>query len=238
MKPSILALIPARGGSKGLPKKNIRPLLGKPLIAWTIEAAKQSKHLTTVFVSTDDPEIAKVSQEYGISVPELRPADLSADKSSVYDAIYYHLDQFAKKDQHFDIIILLEPTSPLRKAGDIDRAIEVFIKNCETVDSLISIGEVQLEHPYSMKLVENGRVKPFIATQETYNQRQEMPVFYFPYGVIYLSKVKTLRESGTFYQKNTLPYIIERWQNYEINDIFDFYCVESVLKQQLHEVME
>jgi CMP-N,N'-diacetyllegionaminic acid synthase len=238
MKHKILAVIPARGGSKGLPKKNVRPLLGKPLLAWTIEAAKQSKHITTVFVSTDDAEIAKVSEEYGVIVPVLRPAELSTDKSSIYDAINFILDSFEEKGQFFDIIILLEPTSPLRKAGDIDRAIEDFITNYDAADSLISIGEVQLEHPYSMKLVENGRVKPFITTQETYNQRQEMPVFYFPYGVIYLSKVKTLRESGTFYQKNTLPYIIERWQNYEINDIFDFYCVESVLKQQLHEVME
>jgi len=234
----ILTIIPARGGSKGLMKKNIRPLLGKPLIAWTIEAARQSRLVTSIYISTDDPEIAKISEEYGVKVPELRPAELATDRSSIYDVINYILDNLAKKGQTFDIIILLEPTSPLRKKGEIDRAIELFIKNYDKADSLISVGEVQLEHPYTMKTVENGFIKPFITQNTKSSNRQDMPVFYFPYGVIYLSKVKTLKESGTFYQKNTLAYAIERWQNYEINDIYDFHCVESVFKYQTQEVKE
>ena len=235
---SILAIIPARGGSKGLPKKNIKPLLGKPLIAWTIEAAKQSTLITSIFISTDDPDIAKVSEEYGIKVPELRPPELAKDTSSIYDAINYILDSFEKRGQTFDIVILLEPTSPLRKKGDIDRAINLFIRNYEKADSLISVGEVQLEHPYAMKTIDKGFVKPFITQSVNSSNRQDMPVFYFPYGVIYLSKAKTIRESGTFYQEKTLAFPIERWQNYEINDYFDFLCVESVLKSQVKEVTE
>lgn len=236
MTPSILAIIPARGGSKGLPGKNIKLLLNKPLIAWTIEQAKQSRYITSIFISTDDPEIAKISEDYGIRVPDLRPAELATDTSSIYDSINYILNCFKKKGRIFDIVILLEPTSPLRKRGDIDQAIEYFINNYKNVDSLISVGEIQLEHPYYMKIIKNDLVKPFITIHETYNQRQTMPKIYFPYGVIYLSKVKSLKESGTFYQEKTLPYIIERWQNYEINDIFDFYCVETILKQQLQEM--
>ena len=236
MIPSTLAIIPARGGSKGLPGKNIKPLLNKPLIAWTIEQAKKSRYITSIFVSTDDPEIAKISEEYGVKVPELRPAELASDTSSVYDAIKYILDCFEKKGQLFDIVILLEPTSPLRKRGDIDNAIEHFIKNINDADSLVSVGEIQLEHPQYMKIIENDLVKPFIKTHETCNQRQDLPKVYFPFGVIYLSKVNSLKKSGTFYQEKTLPYFIKRWQNYEINDIFDFYCVESIFKHQLQEM--
>jgi CMP-N,N'-diacetyllegionaminic acid synthase len=236
MSPAILTIIPARGGSKGLKNKNIRPLLDKPLIAWTIGQAKQSHYITTIVVSTDSPEIAKISEEYGVHVPELRPADLATDTSPIIDSINYILNTFRKKGQEFDLVVLLEPTSPLRKSGDIDRAIEWFIKNSDMADAMVSVGEVQLEHPYYVKTIDDDRVRPFLKADEECYQRQKLPKVFFPYGVIYLSKVSTLRESGTFYQEKTLPYLIERWQNYEINDIVDFMVVETVLKTFLNEV--
>ena len=232
MKPKILAIIPARGGSKGLLGKNIKPLLGKPLVAWTIERAKNSKYIDKVIVSTDDKEIAEISRKYGAEVPFLRPKELARDDSPTIDVIMHAIDWFEKRGEYFDIVVLLEPTSPLRKEDDLDNAIELFIKNIDKADSLISIGEVHLENPHNMKKIEDGYVKPFIKDKNFY-QRQQLPKVYFPYGVVYLSETDTLKKYKTFYQERTIPYFIERWQNYEIDDIYDFICVEAIIKHKL-----
>ena len=237
MKLKILALIPARGGSKGLPRKNIKPLLGKPLIAWTIEQAKNSKYIDKVVVSTDDKEIAEISKEFGAEVPFLRPKELARDDSPTIDAIMHAINWFEEKGEFFDILVLLEPTSPLRKRNDIDNALELLINSIETADSIVSVGEVHLENPYIMKKIENGYVKPFIEIDKDFYQRQQLPKVYFPYGVIYASKIETLKKYKTFYQERTIPYFIERWQNYEIDDIYDFICIESILRYKLNEVV-
>lgn len=236
MRPEILAIIPARGGSKGIPKKNIKPLLGKPLIAWTIEQAQKSNYLSRIFVSTEDKEIAAIAKKYGVEIPFLRPDELAQDNSPTSDAVIHSLDTFEKMGDVYDIVIILEPTSPLRKKEDIDKAIETYLENSSESESLVSVGEVHLENPHIMKVIENNHIIPFLENKQKIFQRQQLPAVYFPYGVIYLSTVRAFRKSGTFYQETTLPYKIERWQNYEIDDIFDFYCVESILKQQLHEV--
>ena len=237
LKQKILALIPARGGSKGIPKKNIKPLLGKPLIIWTIEQAQKSKYISRVFVSTEDKEIATIAEQGGVEVPFLRPEDLAQDKSQITDAIIHTLDTFEKMGEYYDIIIVLEPTSPLRKKDDIDNAIETFLHNSSDSDSLVSVGEIHLENPYIMKTIKNNHVIPFINNKQKFYQRQQLPTIYFPYGVIYLSTVQAIRKCGTFYQETTIPYKIERWQNYEIDDIYDFYCVETILRNKLKEVI-
>lgn len=231
----ILGLIPARGGSKGLSKKNIKETMGKPLIAWTVEQALTSKYLDKVVVSTDDKEIAEISKKYGAEVPFLRPKELARDDSPTIDAIMHAINWFEERGEYFDIIVLLEPTSPLRKEDDLDNAIKLFIENFDKADSLVSVGEVHLENPCIMKRIENGYVKPFIEIDENIYQRQQLPKVYFPYGVIYLSKVDALKKYKTFYQERTIPYFIERWQNYEIDDIYDFICVEAILKHGLEE---
>lgn len=233
MKNRIIAIIPARGGSKGLPRKNIKPLLGKPLIAWTIEQAKKSEYIDRIIVSTEDKEIGEIAKEYGAEVPFLRPKALARDDSPTIDAIIHAINWFEARGEYFDIVVLLEPTSSLRKENDLDNAIELFIKNIDKVDSLVSVGEVHLENPYIMKKIEKGYVKPLIEIDENIYQRQQMPKVYFPYGVIYLSKVEALKKHKTFYQGRTIPYFIERWQNYEIDDIYDFICVEAILKYKL-----
>ena len=229
-KYKILAIIPARGGSKRLPGKNIKELLGKPLIAWTIEQAKKSKYIDRLIVSTDDKKIAEISKKYGAEVPFLRPKELAKDDSSTIDAVFHALNWFENRGEYYDIVILLEPTSPLRKDKDIDNALTLFLNNFKRVGSLVSVGEVQLENPYLTKKIEAGFLKPLIKTG---NQSQRSSKVYFPYGVIYLSKIDSLKKYKTFYQKKTTPYFIERWQNYEINDLCDFICVEAVLKQKL-----
>jgi CMP-N-acetylneuraminic acid synthetase len=234
-KYKILAIIPARKDSKGLPGKNIKPLLGKPLIAWTIEHAKNSKHIDRLIVSTDDKEIAKISKKYGADVPFLRPDSLAKDDSPIFDAIMHAIDWLKKEGESFDIVILLEPTSPLRKEDDIDNAIELFIKNIKKADSLVSLGEVQLEKPHILRKIEKGFVTLFIKKNNKFYQRQQVPKTHFPYGVIYLSKIDAFKKHKTFYQKKTIPYFIERWQNYEIDDAHDFLCNEAILKHKLNK---
>ena len=227
---SILAIIPARGGSKGLEEKNIRPLLRKPLIAWTMEQALANKYFDKVVVSTDDNEIAKISKKYGAEVPFMRPKELATDDSRVIDAIFHALDFFVRKNLKFDYLALLEPTSPLRKNDDLDKAIKKLIDNENIAESVISVGEISLEHPlYAKRIDKKGYVRPFLEMRKATSLRQVLPKAYFPYGVIYISKVSAMRKFKTVYPDRILPFFIERWQCYEINDIWDLKCVESIL---------
>lgn len=231
----ILCLIPARGGSKGIPKKNIKLLSGKPLIAWTIEQALKSKYLDKILVSTDDEEIAEISKKYKAEVPFLRPKELAKDESPTSDTIIHAINWLENRNECFDILVLLEPTSPLRKEDDIDKALEEFIKNYALADSLISVGEVHMENPHIVKKIENGYVKPFMELNKNFHQRQSLPKVYFPYGVIYAVKTDSFNKKKTFYLDKTIPYFIERWQNYEIDDIYDFYCIETILNRKIME---
>ncbi|MBI2013084.1 MAG: acylneuraminate cytidylyltransferase family protein, partial [Candidatus Colwellbacteria bacterium] len=140
----------------------------------------------------------------------------------------YVLNELEKNGERFDAVALLEPTSPLRKRSDADNAIKILLKNYSKTDAVVSLGEVHLESPYIMKKVEKGYIKPFIAEKNI--QRQLLPKVYFPYGVIYLCKTSILKKQKTFYPKRIMPYRVERWQNYEVDDKFDLLCVEAILK--------
>jgi CMP-N-acetylneuraminic acid synthetase len=228
---SILALIPARGGSKGLPGKNIKPLLGKPLIAYTIEQALASKYPDKVIVSTDSEEIAEISKKYGAEVPFMRPKELAEDDSPTSEVIIHLFNWFEKQGIYYDIIVLLEPTSPLRKEEDIDNAIKLFIDNMDRADSLVGVGKIHsdTEHPYGAKIIEDGFVRPFLKNVN-FNQRQQLPEMYSIFGGIYISKVNTFKKTKTFYHDKTIPYFLERWQNYEVDDIYDFLAIEAIIK--------
>jgi CMP-N,N'-diacetyllegionaminic acid synthase len=232
----VLAFIPARGGSKGLVKKNVIPLHGKPLLAWTIEQAKNSRLIDEILISTDDQEIAGIARDYGIDPPFLRPPALARDDSPVSNAVLHALDWLEGKRKHFDILVLLEPTSPLRKRNDIDDAIRVFLGHEELADSLVSVGEIHMENPYITKNVENGFVKPFLETGNIQYNRQQLNKVYFPYGVVYMSKIDAYRKYRTFYQERTLAYPIERWQNYEVDDIFDLICISAIMEGKMEEM--
>ncbi len=231
----ILAIIPARGGSKGLPGKNIIPLLGKPLIGWSIEQAKASKYIDDVFISTDSKEIANIAQEYGVSVPSLRPAEISTDLSPSSEFILYTLNLLEEQGKKYDYVILLEPTSPLRKDNDIDNAITQLLTT-KDVDGIISLGKVHMEHPSIVKLLdEDGYIKPYVDGGKKILRRQEADNAYFPYGVIYMTSCDNFYKTTSFYTGKVLPFFIERWQNYEIDDIYDFLCIEAILKHNLNK---
>lgn len=232
MHAKTLAIIPARGGSKGLPGKNIRPLCDKPLIAWTIEQALQSGAFDTVVVSTDSEEIAAVASSYGADVPFLRPAELATDTATSVDVVLHALDFYEEKGNRFDYVALLEPTSPLRKQGQLKEMVGALAGDNDA-DALVSVGEVHMEHPYIVKSIdEQGYLVSFVSESMRVTRRQDLSKAYFPYGVIYALKVDCLRRKKTFYPAKTKPFFIERWQNYEVDDFWDFVCIEAIFEKQ------
>jgi len=233
----ILTVITARGGSKGLPGKNIKPLLGRPLIVWTIEKALESTCIDRVIVSTDSDEIAGVAKEHGAEVPFRRPKRLSGDRIGSYDVVAHAIKYLARRGETFDYVALLEPTSPLRKKGDIDRAIMKLIDNEKMADSLVSFGQVTLEHPAVIKKVSSkGFMVPYVKKPEQATGRQGYSPAYFPYGVIYFTKIDALYKYQSFYQQRTIPYFIEEWQRHEVDDIYDFIAIETILKHKIDDV--
>lgn len=227
-----IGIIPARGGSKGLPGKNIRLLCGKPLIVWTIEKALKSRHLDVVLVSTDSPEIAAIARDHGAEVPFLRPAELATDTANSYDVIRHALGHYRQSaGREFDYATLLEPTSPLREDDDIDRVLAALDAAAGEFDSIVTLGEVG-EHPSIMKRLVGRGIEPFCKELVQTTRRQDNAPAFFPYGVAYVAKTGVLLEENTFYTRRCMGFPIRRYQNYEIDDVYDFYCVESVMKHE------
>lgn len=227
--PRILALILARGGSKRLPEKNIRPLAGRPLIAWSIEAARSCAAVSDVVVSTDDAAIADAARAHGARVPFLRPPALAGDTSTSADAALHALDWLARNEgARFDAVMLLEPTSPLRASTDLPGVADLLARRWDDTDAVVTVGRVQLEQPAVMKRMEaDGRLAPWVPGDAL---ADDAPAAWFPYGVAYAVKTEALERHRTFYPPRVLGYTIERWQNYEVDDLFDFLCVEAVLQ--------
>lgn len=200
-KMKILGLIPARGGSKGIPGKNIKALGGKPLLRYTFEAAKGSKHFSRVILSSDDLEIIGVAERMGLEVPFIRPVALAADDTSSLKVIQHALNFFALKGKKFDAVCLLQPTTPFRRKGLIDEAIEKLIAG--DFDSLMTVREVPAEfNPHWV--FEEKEEKLRVATGETeiITRRQELPKAYHRDGAIYLTKTEVLLEQNSLYGKN------------------------------------
>ncbi len=228
----ILAVVTARGGSKGLPGKNIKILNGKPLIVWTIEQIKASELIDHFVISTDSAEIAGICEKHGAKVPELRPDYLATDEASSMDVLEYTIKNEEEKGNIYDYVMLLEPTSPLRKKGDLDNIIRLAGDNADR-DGVISVGEVQLEHPMIVKKISDiGTIIPYTSKALCAYQRQQYDEALFPYGVGYMIKIPVLKKEHTIYTSNMIPYYIERWQNYEIDDIYDFKCVETIMQME------
>ncbi len=228
---TILGLIPARGGSKGLPRKNIKPLLGKPLIAWTIEQALASKYLDRIIVSTDDKEIAEVSKKHGAEVPFIRPKELASDKARGIEVVLNAIGWLKKNDKRkqYDLMMLLQPTSPLRKSEDIDKAIELlFLKEAKAI---VSVCEVD-HHPFwSNTLPEDGSMKDFIKQNIRNKNRQELPVFYRLNGAIHLAYCNYIKQSKSFIGKETFAYIMPKERSIDIDSETDSKLAEAIMEK-------
>ena len=221
----ILTLIPARGGSKGLPGKNIRPFLGKPLIARSIDAARDSGVAGRIVVSTDDQEIADLSLTHGAEVPFLRPKEIAADASPVLAAALHAVDWYIEYENwEARWLLLLQPTSPLRTAGDIQQAVQL-LQN-EDADAVVAVSETK-SHPYWIKTLDpNGYLKPFVDGQTAPSRRQDLPSAFALNGMLYLVRVSTLREEAAFCPRRTLPLVIPSSRAFDIDTEHDFQIAE------------
>jgi len=221
----IIGIIPARGGSKGLLRKNILPLAGKPLIAWTIEAALKSKYLARVIVSTDDPAIAKISKKHGADVPFMRPRKLSTDRAKSIDVVFHVLRCLPEK---YDYAVLLQPTSPLRTAADIDACLKLCIT--KKANSCVSVEEAD-RNPYWMySLNKKGMMRKLIETKKQIDRRQDLPKAYALNGAIYVARVDRLLNNKAFVTAETYAYVMPHERSIDIDSEIDFRFAESLLQ--------
>ena len=227
-----LAVITARGRSKGLPRKNVLPVAGKPLIAWTIEAALTSCRLTRVTVSTDDEEIAEVARMWGAEVPFVRPEGLAQDNSPHMDVIIHAIEWLGNHENYEpDFIMLLQPTSPLRTAEDIDTSIEMVLRRNGT--GIVSVSETP-SHPYLAKtILEDGTLAGFVDTPGGYLPRQSFPLAYAVNGAIYLARREVLLKEHSWYTSRTYPYIMPPERSLDADTAWDQYLVGLILEDRL-----
>ena len=228
----VLGVMPARGGSKGVPKKNVKLLGGKPLIAYSIEAARAAKRLTRVIVSTDDEEIAEVSRRWGADAPFLRPAELATDAAKAVPVIQHALEEMERRDDLvYDAVLMLQPTTPFRTGADIDRAIEILEKT--GADSVISVVDVEGHHPARMKYLEDGRlIDPDFCEAYENQPRQELRPMYLRNGMIYLTRREVMR-SGSFKGSDCRALIVETHRSVNIDTPLDFELAEFLYKRIL-----
>ncbi|MGE6433031.1 cytidylyltransferase domain-containing protein [Shewanella baltica] len=230
---SILALIPARGGSKRLPGKNILSLAGKPMINWSIEAAKKVSSITRVVISTDCEAIALTSKAAGAEVPFLRPADLSSDTSNTVDVIYHALEYFKSIGEYFDYLLLLQPTSPLRTSADIQGAIDLL--NKKNADSVISVSECEHSPLWSNTLDDSLSLDKFIPNDLKNMRSQELPKFYRLNGAIYLIKIERFLQEGILMPSNSFAFKMDSNRSIDIDTRLDFLIAETILSEREYE---
>ncbi|MBN1799973.1 MAG: acylneuraminate cytidylyltransferase family protein [Candidatus Lokiarchaeota archaeon] len=221
----IICIIPARGGSKGIKKKNIRMINGIPLIAYTIIEALKCKKINRIIVSTDDKEIAAISKKYGAEVFD-RPPELSSDESSTIDAIFNVIGQIEGLKEDSTIILLLQPTSPLRTVLDIEQSINLFLNS--ECDSIVSVKES--EHPPYWTLILEQNYLKFLFDRKT-SRRQDYEKTFIPNGAIYIAKLDILKKYNTFYCPKTLPYIMPKERSVDIDQELDILFTKSLMKK-------
>jgi CMP-N,N'-diacetyllegionaminic acid synthase len=226
----ILGIVPARGGSKGIPRKNIVPLLGRPLLAYTAEAALSAKLLTRTVLSTDDEEIARIGRQWGLDVPFLRPAELAGDDTPTIPVLQHVVRWLERAGEIYDAVFILQPTNPLRRPEDIDGSIELLEKT--GADSVISFIDVGEKHPARMKFISPaGKVidPPFKEEFEG-QRRQDLPKLYLREGSVYLTRRKVLMEKNSIQGHHCQAWIIPPMRACNIDTPFDLFLVEQILK--------
>lgn len=194
---TFLAIIPARGGSKRLPGKNIVDFLGKPMIAWTIESALNSMYIDRVIVSTDSNDISSISKKYGANVPFIRPSNLSSDDSTSVDVVLHAINALKEQGDCYDFVILLQPTSPCRNSLHIDGAIQVAILN--DANSVISVTKAKHSPLWMNTIPENGSMSKFMHKSIVNKRSQDLPIYYQLNGAIFLCNMKNLMKEKTFF---------------------------------------
>ncbi|MFT8348040.1 cytidylyltransferase domain-containing protein [Clostridium saccharoperbutylacetonicum] len=229
----VIAIIPARGGSKAIPRKNIKEINGKPLISYAINECKKSKYINRIIVSTEDEEISEISQKYGAEVPFLRPKELAEDSTPGIDPIIHCINWLRDNENYIpQYVCLLQCTSPFRKFNQINAAFEKLVS--EDADSIVSVCESEIS-PYWMKKIQNGKMKNFLEDDTFHARRQDVPKVYRLNGAIYIAKTDILLKNKNWYTENTLPYVMDRNSSIDIDDMIDFKFSEFLMKENKND---
>jgi CMP-N,N'-diacetyllegionaminic acid synthase len=229
MNKTFLAIIPARGGSKRLPRKNLLDLGGKPLIAWSIESALKSKYISKVIVSSDDEEILQISLNFGANIIK-RPDELASDTATTFDTIEHTIKSLEK----YDYVVLLQPTSPLRSEKHIDEAIELLEE--KDADAIISVCEVEHSPLWCNTLDENLNMSNFLCDEVLNKRSQDLEKYYRLNGAIYICKTdKLLENKGFFIKENIFAYVMRRGYSIDIDEEIDFKIAEILINIKIKD---
>lgn len=221
---SVLAIIPARGGSKGVPRKNLRPLGDRPLIAWSIAAAKQSRYIDKVLVTSDDAEILEAARRWGCGAMIRRPAELASDEAPLEGALIHALDH---ADASYDYIVLLQPTSPFRTPGDIDETISLCLS--AKASACLSICEPSKSPYWMCNRTQDGHLKPILVLETPATRRQDLPRAYALNGAVYVADIPWFRSNRTFYNDETIGYVMPQDRSLDIDTEFDFALADALV---------
>lgn len=229
-KKKILAIIPARGGSKGIPRKNILSIAGKPLIAYSIEAAAKSKYIDKLVLSSEDEEILAVARRYGVQTIK-RPMSLAKDRSRIERVILHALDYLKRKENYVpEAVVKLYPTSPLRRTVDIDEAIKVFLKS--DADSLISVQPVGPEYLKTFLLNDQGYLVGAVNNRYPFTDRQKLPKVFWSNGAVWIFSRKFFMKNKKFFSSKTLPYIMSENFGVDLDTPQDLKELEIILAKR------
>lgn len=224
-----LAIIPARSGSKGLKNKNIKPLNGKPLMAYSIEAALESKMFDKVVLSTDSEEYASIGETYGATIPYLRSADLSNDTASSWDVVRDIVQWYSSNGDLFDTVTLLQPTSPLRTSNDITEAYKFYQE--KKAELVIGVTEVDHSPIWMNTLPKDSSMFGFLDNQYSKMPRQQLPTYYRINGALYIISVEHLFSSNDFYSEKSYAYVMDQRSSVDIDTDIDFAVAEAIIKK-------
>jgi CMP-N,N'-diacetyllegionaminic acid synthase len=223
---SVLALVPARGGSKGVPRKNIRVIGGKPMIAWTIEAARGSRYIDRLILSSDDQAIIAVAVEYGCEAPFVRPAELASDQADSMSVVRHAIDALPEQ---FEYLVLLQPTSPMRRTEDIDGAIERCVRG--GAPACVSVCEADKSPFWMLRMDAQGTVQPLFPAHQIPYRRQDAPVVFALNGAVYVARTEHLRLGGTFLAPGAVGYPMPRERSLDIDTELDLAIVDFLLNR-------
>lgn len=234
MEKKILAIIPARGGSKSIKKKNIVPINGIPLVGYTIKEALKSKLITHLCLSTDNKEIASIAKKYKCPHLVMRDYSLANDLTKTFPVVLDALEKMEKSQNIiYDLVILLQPTSPFRNHNDIDLSLKKLISN-NNASSLISVVKVISHHPMAIKKIEKGFLKDFCLNEPEGVRRQDyLPQAYIRNGAIYASWKSTIKEFKSLYGPNILPYEMPEERSINIDGVLDLYLAEALINKKI-----
>ena len=230
---SVLAIIPARGGSKEIPRKNIREVGGKPLIAWTIEEAKKSKYIDRLILSSENEEIIKVAKAWGCEVSFVRPMELAQDDTPGIEPVLHAIKSIHEK---YDYVVILQPTSPLRKVEDIDGCIELCAKR--NVPACVSVTEPDKSPYWMFTINKKGQLNSFVASVRPVTRRQDLPRVYALNGAVYVAKKDWLEKNKTFISEETVAYVMGKERSVDVDDLFDLQLCEFFLVHKNSDLIQ